>query len=382
MRNCIIVVIGKVAVERVGVELNLSFRVGCLLPGSLRRYLLHPKHLRHEILRHPAGMLRIHRRQRHLPVVSIAAERADGLFLGHDLQHVLQVVDKPVLRGNRPRPAARLVLVVVHQQQAVGVIRHVLQVEIVVSHRRVDIQFQLALLEVLVQRRQQRHVAFLSFGGYLLEVQRDSAIARVRDQELVDLLDKMGARGRIREEVTDRREPHALDRIVVIDQRKDLRRCRVGRRRCDGTRDPVLVVHPVDAVLVHHRKWTIVQGVRGQRAVRRHHVNPRGKEQIDLVDVLFERRVARRIVFNVVRGAQTFSRVQNHIGGFEGRPPMRGGMRLLAAPGRSRFQLHCAAVGRNRRLQQLGQRRHSHQADDEQHPNHYAEQRNDIEDPP
>src|ERR1019366_9410883 len=174
---------------------------------------------------------------------------------------------------DRSRAAGGLMLVVVHQQQAVGVVRHILQVEVVVAHRRVDIQLQLALLEVLVQRRQQRHVAFLSFGGYLLEVQRDSAIARVRGQELVNLLDKMGARGRIRQEVTNRRQEHVPDRLVVVDQRKYLRGCGVSRRRRNGTGNPVLVVHPVDAVLVHYRKGAVVQGVRGQRAVGRHHVN-------------------------------------------------------------------------------------------------------------
>jgi hypothetical protein len=42
-------------------------------------------------------------------------------------------------------------------------------------------------------------------------------------------------------------------------------------------------------------------------------VQPLRKQKVDLADVLLQRRVARRIVFDVVGGAQTFPRVQGNI---------------------------------------------------------------------
>ena len=59
--------------------------------------------------------------QRHGPVVAIIANGADQLLFGHHFEHALQVVFKPVLRRNGSGTARLLVLVVVHQQDAVGV---------------------------------------------------------------------------------------------------------------------------------------------------------------------------------------------------------------------------------------------------------------------
>ena len=54
---------------------------------------------------------------------------------------------------------------------------------------------------------------------------------------------------------------------------------------------------------------------RGQVAVGRHDVEPLGKEQVDLLDVLLERGVARWIVLDVVGGTKTFPGVQGDVRG-------------------------------------------------------------------
>ena len=62
------------------------------------------------------------------PVVAVVADGADELLFGHDLEHAAQVADEPVLAGDGPRIAVDLVLVVVHQHDAVGVGGDLLQV--------------------------------------------------------------------------------------------------------------------------------------------------------------------------------------------------------------------------------------------------------------
>ena len=141
-----------------------------------------------------------------------------------------------------------------------------------------------------------------------------------------------------------------------------------------------LVVHAMHSGRVHHGEGAIVQAIGGQRAVRRDDVKPLRKEQVDLVDVLLQRGVAGRIVLHVVGRAQTFARVQGHLGGLEVGLAMRGAAQLLARPGGLDLQGADVALGRCQ--QQLGQRRHVQQADDEQDPDDDAEQRQAVEDSP
>ena len=61
-------------------------------------------------------------RQRHRPVVPVIADGADQLLFGHDLEHALQIVFKPVLGRDWSGRARFLVLVIVHQHDAVGVL--------------------------------------------------------------------------------------------------------------------------------------------------------------------------------------------------------------------------------------------------------------------
>jgi len=55
------------------------------------------------------------------PVVAIVAQRADQLLLGDDFDSAAEVVDEPFLAGDGSGLALDLVLVVVHQDKAIGV---------------------------------------------------------------------------------------------------------------------------------------------------------------------------------------------------------------------------------------------------------------------
>ena len=109
-------------------------------------------------------------------------------------------------------------------------------------------------------------------------------------------------------------------------------------------------------------------------------MEPLGKEQVDLVDVLLERGVAGRIVLDIVGRAQAFARVQGHLGGLEVGLAMGGAAQLLARPGGLNLQGADVALGRCQ--QQLGQRRHVQQADDKQDPDDDAEHCQAVEDSP
>ncbi len=64
--------------------------------------------------------------------------------LGTTLRTLREVVDEPVLAGDGPGRAERLVLVVVHQDEAVGVGGEEGEVEVGVADRGVDVEAQIA----------------------------------------------------------------------------------------------------------------------------------------------------------------------------------------------------------------------------------------------
>ena len=58
----------------------------------------------------------------HLPVIAVVANGADQLVLGDDFERAREVGDKPILAGDGTRLALQLMLVVVHQDNAVGIV--------------------------------------------------------------------------------------------------------------------------------------------------------------------------------------------------------------------------------------------------------------------
>ncbi len=99
----VLVVVGEVGVERVGVELDLRAGVGGGLPGFLGgdRCARRPS---------PGGLAGGFGPclggscggGRNGPVVAVAADGADDLFFGNDLEDVAEVVDEPVLAAIGP----------------------------------------------------------------------------------------------------------------------------------------------------------------------------------------------------------------------------------------------------------------------------------------
>ena len=121
----------------------------------------------------------------------------------------------------------------------------------------------------------------------------------------------------IGEKAADLGYPHTLSRVVVVHQRKDIEVDVVGR---DGARDLGFAIDLMDRAAVDERIGRVVGRVGLHLAVRRDDVQPLRKQQVDLADVLLQRRVAGRIVFDVVRRAQTFARVQGNVARLHVRP--------------------------------------------------------------
>ena len=113
------------------------------------------------------------------PVVAVAADGADDLVLGDGLEDLLEVVDEPVLVGDGAGVGVDLVLVVVHQEQAVGVVGDELEVEVVVADGGVDVEAEIAGVEVVVERGDEGLVAGLGRGGDALEVEGEAAVGGV-----------------------------------------------------------------------------------------------------------------------------------------------------------------------------------------------------------
>src|ERR1700679_4153740 len=94
-------------------------------------------------------------------------------------------------------------------------------------------------------------------------------------------------------------------------------------------RDFQLVVDPMHACLVDYGEGMVSKAVGNQGAIGRDHMEPLGKEQVDLLDMLLQRRIARRIVLYVVRRPQSFAGVHYDVRRILGGLPVRGAWLFL-----------------------------------------------------
>ncbi len=163
----VLVVVGEVEVEGVVVEVDLGAGVVGFLPGLLSGERDGGEDL--FWLRLPA-LLRSWRNCGG-PVVTVASDGADDLFLGDDFEKRLEVVDVPVLRGDGTGFGVGLVLVIVHEQQAVGVVGEELHIEVVVGDGNVDVEAEIAGMEVVVESFDESVEARLGLVGYFFEVE-------------------------------------------------------------------------------------------------------------------------------------------------------------------------------------------------------------------
>ena len=186
----------EVRIERVVVEIEVGVGVGGALPGIGDGEILGIEDLR---LAMPA-ILWIGNGER--PVVAVVAHRADQLLLGHDLEHADEIGDEPLLAGHGPGIAGGLVLVVVHQHDAVGVGGDGFQVAVAGGDGHVDIEAQIARVHLGIKRLNEAQVGRILIVGDAFNVERKAAIDRVSGEKAHDLLEQRGALVGIREHIS------------------------------------------------------------------------------------------------------------------------------------------------------------------------------------
>ena len=138
--NVVLVEVGDVRIHRVAVELHIGFGLFGFEPRILHRDVVDGLGRRALLL---AGFLR--------PVVTVVADCRDDLLARYDRQRILQVLHEPVLTGDGSGHPARVVLVIVHQDEAVGDLRNGAVVELLVVHRNGDVELESPGLQVAVQ---------------------------------------------------------------------------------------------------------------------------------------------------------------------------------------------------------------------------------------
>ncbi len=134
--------IGEVWVHRVVVKVDVSVGFGRLQPGFL----------------HGDGVIILRRRARllillHRPVVTVVSDGANDLLFGNHLQRVLQVLDEPILAGDGTGIATGIVLVIIHQDDAVGDFGNGGVVEVLVVDRDSDVKLQSFGLKIAIELR-------------------------------------------------------------------------------------------------------------------------------------------------------------------------------------------------------------------------------------
>ena len=325
----------EVRIERIVVEVEIGVGVGGALPCVGNVQVLGVEHLGLERLAARALLGRGGNGER--PVVSVAADGADDLVFGNDFEHARQVPHKPVLAGDGAGIAGGLMLVVVHQDDAVGVGGDLLEVGIGGGDRGVDVEAQAARMQVPVELMDEGQIGGRGFVGKALKIERKAAISRVRGEKADDLLAQRGALAGILEHRAEAGIPGLRGGVEVVEVGKDFR---VFPGRLDDVLDLVVVVGVVDGRAVNHgilAMRVVVDGHQGSR--RCGGVKPLREKKIDLVNMLLERRVAGGVVLHVVGGTQAFAGVERNFrrlaGGFAAR---RSGI-LAVAQNRLRERL-------------------------------------------
>ena len=130
MPQVLLVEIAKVWIQAVAIEVDIFFRIARTQPGVLHRDVFVGD------ARRQFAFLFLWLFN---PIVSIVADRADELFFGNDLHRGLHVRRKPLLRGHRAGRSSGIVLVVVHDDDAVGGCGDGRVVVILVAHLHADV---------------------------------------------------------------------------------------------------------------------------------------------------------------------------------------------------------------------------------------------------
>ena len=121
------------------------------------------------------------------PIVSVVANSADDLVFRNDLEHTSQIAHKPVLAGNGAGVARGLVLVVVHQDNSIGVRGNGLEIGVGSGYSGVHVKAQLQRLKIPIELVDEGEVCGSGLVGQALKVEREAAIGGERRKESHDL---------------------------------------------------------------------------------------------------------------------------------------------------------------------------------------------------
>ena len=104
------------------------------------------------------------------------------------MQDAAQIADEPLLAGDGAGLALDLVLVVVHQNDAVGVGGDLPEIVVGGQHLGVDVEAQIARVQVGIERLNKAQIGRTGLVGQIFNVQREAAIGRKGGKEAKDLL--------------------------------------------------------------------------------------------------------------------------------------------------------------------------------------------------
>ncbi len=211
--DIVLVEISEVRVLRIVVEVDVGVGVFGLKPCFLYRDVVH-------VGRRSSFLLTF----LHGPVVTVVTDRRDDLLARDHLQRVLQVVEEPILAGDGPGLAARIVLVVVHQDDAVSILRDCGVAEIFVVDRDSDVELETLSVQVAVEFLHQREVVSARGFGEGFDVE-GYALVLIGGEKRHELAAEALPRRRVGHKLRGRvGVPLVADGVIVVDQGQDFHR--------------------------------------------------------------------------------------------------------------------------------------------------------------
>jgi len=128
------------------------------------------------------------------------ADGANDFFFRDNFQRVPQIIEEPVLASYRPGFAARVVLVVVHQDETVGDFGDPRIVERLIVDRHRDVELHALGMQVVIKLLHQIAIVRARALRECFDVERE-ALVLVRCQEPHELVAEALARRRIGHEL-------------------------------------------------------------------------------------------------------------------------------------------------------------------------------------
>jgi hypothetical protein len=209
----------------------------------------------------------------------------------------------------------------------------------------------------------------------IFEIEGQSVVAGKRIKKLQEFLSDLVTTGRILDNVAHGRIPALRVGVEVVEVGKDFG---IFPHLLDDAFDLVVFVRVMDDAALKDGEFMSVGGGALQIKRGRIEVEPLGEEQIKLVNVLLQRRVAGCVGRDIVGGAQSFPGIKRNIGGLAIGFAPRGMERFLAARGLNAV-LQCPVGVLLSREQQLGQRLATEYIEDEASKYKRGNDRGDVE---